>query len=59
MVLGIWLFCSPWIYGYAATDAARFINSIIVGIVVFICAVISWRISVPRIPRTGAPLSRT
>lgn len=59
MVLGIWVFCSPWIYGYASTDAARFINSIVVGIVLFVCSVISLWISAPKIPRTGTPLPRT
>jgi hypothetical protein len=59
MVMGIWVFCSPWIYGYAATNGARFINSIVVGIVLFVFSVISLRISAPRIPPAGTPLPRT
>jgi hypothetical protein len=59
MVMGIWVFCSPWIYGYANTNAALFINSLVVGFVLFVFSVISWRISVRRIPPTGAPLPRT
>jgi len=59
MVLGIWIFCSPWIYGYAGADA-RFTNSIVVGIVLFVCSLISLWVSAPRIPRsTGTPLPRT
>ncbi len=58
MVMGIWVFCSPWIYGYSASNAALFINSIVVGIIIFVCSVISWRISVPRLPATGSMQSR-
>jgi hypothetical protein len=52
MVMGIWVFCSPWIYGYAGTDGARFINSLVVGFILFVFSVISLRISAPRIPGT-------
>ena len=34
MLLGIWVFASPWIYGYTA-NSGRFINSLCVGLVVF------------------------
>jgi hypothetical protein len=39
-ILGIWTFASPWIYGYAAYTE-RFINSLCVGVVVFVAALIS------------------
>lgn len=39
-VLGIWAFCSPWIYGYTG-DGGRFINSLCVGIIVFIFSIAS------------------
>ncbi len=48
MILGIWTFCSPWIYGYAGTNTGRFINSLCVGVVVFVFSIISARISGPR-----------
>lgn len=35
IVLGIWTFFSPWIYGYAGTNTGRFINSLCVGVIVF------------------------
>ena len=40
LVLGIWAFCSPWIYGYTA-NTGRFINSLCVGVIVFVCALSS------------------
>lgn len=52
LVLGIWTFCSPWIYGYAGTNTGRFINSLCIGVVVVVFSIISWRISAPRIPPT-------
>lgn len=48
VLLGIWAFVSPWIYGYVI-DTSRFVNSLCVGIVVFILAIASLR-STPRIP---------
>ncbi len=39
-ILAIWVFFSPWIYGYTATPG-RLINSLIIGIVVFCAALIS------------------
>jgi hypothetical protein len=48
MILGIWTFCSPWIYGYAGTNEGRFINSLCVGVIVFIFSIVSLRISAPR-----------
>jgi len=35
MILGAWLFISPWIYGYTA-NSGRFINSLCAGAIVFI-----------------------
>jgi hypothetical protein len=48
MVLGIWTFFSPWIYGYASTNGGRFINSLCVGVIVFVFSILSARISAPR-----------
>jgi hypothetical protein len=39
-VLGAWVLCSPWIYGYAA-NSGRLINSVCVGFVVLVCALAS------------------
>lgn len=44
MVLGIWAFCSPWIFGYVG-NTGRFINSLCVGVIVFAFAIASARIS--------------
>ncbi len=44
MVLGIWTFFSPWIYGYTG-NTGRFINSLCVGVVVFVCSIAAARIS--------------
>lgn len=35
LLLGAWTFASPWIYGYTG-DHGRFVNSLIVGVIVFI-----------------------
>jgi len=39
-VLGIWAFFSPWIYGYVGNEG-RFINSLCVGVIVFVFAIAS------------------
>lgn len=39
-LLGIWAFASPWIYGYTG-DMGRFVNSLCVGVVVFVAALAS------------------
>lgn len=39
-ILGIWAFFSPWIYGYTGNEG-RFINSLCVGVVVFVFSVAS------------------
>jgi hypothetical protein len=37
-LLGIWTFASPWIYGYTGNEG-RFVNSLFVGVIVFLLAV--------------------
>jgi hypothetical protein len=44
MVLGIWAFFSPWIYGYTGNEG-RFINSLCVGVVVFVLSIVSNRLA--------------
>lgn len=55
LVLGVWVFFSPWIYGYVA-NTGRFINSLCVGVVVFLFSIVSARMAtasdVP--PATGS-----
>jgi hypothetical protein len=41
MVIGAWTLCSPWIYGYASTNTGRSINSLCVGVIVFIFSIVS------------------
>ena len=44
LFLGIWAFFSPWIYGYTGqTD--KLINSLCVGVIVFVLSIISARVS--------------
>ncbi len=40
MILGIWAFFSPWIYGYVG-NTGRFINSLCVGVIVFVLAIVA------------------
>ena len=40
MVLGIWTFFSPWIYGYTG-NSGRFINSLCIGVIVFVFSIAS------------------
>jgi len=44
LVLGIWAFVSPWVYGYT-TNTGRLINSLCVGVIVLVFSIISGRIS--------------
>jgi len=37
-LMGVWMFISPWVYGYTS-DMGRFINSLCVGVVVFVAAI--------------------
>jgi hypothetical protein len=39
-MLGIWVFVSPWVFGYTGT-AGRFINSMCVGFIVFCAAIVA------------------
>jgi hypothetical protein len=39
-VLGIWAFFSPWIYGYTG-DTGRFVNSLCIGVIVFVFSIAS------------------
>jgi hypothetical protein len=39
-LLGAWVFLSPWIYNYTA-DTGRFINSLCVGVIVFVLGIAS------------------
>lgn len=48
MILGIWTFFSPWIYGYINTNTGRFINSLCVGVIVFVFSIIAARMSATR-----------
>jgi hypothetical protein len=50
VLLGAWTFASPWIYGYTG-NTGRFINSLCVGIVVFVLALTAWGSR----PRTTLP----
>ncbi len=54
MVLGIWAFFSPWIYGYTG-NSGRFINSLCVGVVVFVLSIASVRLASRS---TAVPVSR-
>jgi hypothetical protein len=54
MVLGIWAFFSPWIYGYTG-NTGRFINSLCVGVVVFVLSIASARLASRS---TAVPVSR-
>jgi len=50
-LLGIWTFASPWIYGYTGNNG-RFINSLVVGVIVFVLAILS----ASTTPRTVPPM---
>jgi SPW repeat len=54
MVLGIWVFFSPWIYGYVGNEG-RFINSLCVGVIVFVLSIAS---VLGSRHRTAAPITR-
>jgi hypothetical protein len=49
---GVWAFVSPWIYGYTM-DHGRFINSLCVGVILFVAAI--W--SATSTPHTHHPVS--
>jgi uncharacterized membrane protein len=54
-LLGAWAFFSPWIFGYT-NETARFANSLCIGVVVFVLAIISARAS-RLIPHVGVNAS--
>lgn len=43
-IFGIWAFFSPWIFQYTGYTG-RFINSLCVGVIVFVCSIVALRIS--------------
>lgn len=49
LILGAWIFVSPWAYGYAG-DTARFVNSLCVGVIVFIAGIVGSSITESRTP---------
>lgn len=68
MILGVWTFFSPWIYGYAAINTGRFINSLCVGVIVFVFSLASLAASrrrnapplnQPFVPGTDDPATRS
>lgn len=53
--LGVWAFFSPWIYGYTG-NTGRMINSLCVGVVVFVLAILSATMTrrvTPHLPTGG------
>lgn len=54
MVLGIWVFFSPWIYSYTG-NSGRFINSLCVGVIVFVLSIASAKLASSS---TTVPVSR-
>jgi SPW repeat-containing protein len=55
VALAIWVFVSPWIYGYTG-NTGRFINSLCVGVIVFLLS--AYGASVSRHHLTGRPMQR-
>ena len=51
---GVWVFFSPWIYGYVGNEG-RFINSLCVGVVVFVLSIAS---ALNSRRRMAAPITR-
>jgi SPW repeat len=41
-LLGVWVFFSPWIFAYTV-NTGRFVNSLCVGVIVFVLAIVSAR----------------
>ena len=52
VLLGIWMFISPWVYGYTVSQG-RFTNSLCVGVIVFFAALRNAMAA----PHTGHPLT--
>jgi uncharacterized membrane protein HdeD (DUF308 family) len=51
LILGIWLFISPWVLRYS-TDRTPMSNDVVLGIIVFVCAIWSLAAS-PRLDTHG------
>jgi len=54
-LLAIWIFASPWMFGYTSS-AGRFVNSLCVGVIVFIVALRN--VVSPRHPSQPVPTGR-
>jgi len=54
MLLGAWTFASPWIYGYTGNHG-RFVNSLCVGVIVFILGLVASSMGHTRTTPTGPP----
>lgn len=54
LILGAWTFASPWIYGYTGFTG-RFINSLCVGVIVFILGVYGSSVIFRRPTTTSGP----
>jgi len=52
-ILAVWVFISPWVYGYTA-NTGRFVNSLCVGVVVFVISLAAG--SVRRTHLTHSPV---
>ena len=53
-LMGIWVFFSPWIFGYVGNEG-RFINSLCVGVIVFVLSIAS---AMASRRHTAAPITR-
>jgi hypothetical protein len=42
-VLGVWVFISPWVYGFAGESGPRLVNSLAVGVLMFALSLVSAR----------------
>jgi hypothetical protein len=49
VILGIWTFVSPWVYGYTS-NTGGFVNGLCVGLIVFVAALTSAKISANAMP---------
>lgn len=55
--LGVWTFFTPWIYGFTG-DTPRFVNSLVVGVIVFVLGLLSAKASVHPMRPTAPPAVR-
>jgi hypothetical protein len=54
-LLGAWTFASPWIYGYAG-DTGQLINSLCIGVIVFVLGVYGSSVVVERTTTAPPPV---